>query len=261
MPRAPSMSDARQRWESRHREAASHAPPEPAAFLVETFPLLPAPHPRSRALDFACGAGQNAVWLAERGWPVVAVDFAPAALHRAAALAAAHQIPVQRRSSPVEAALRRHPLSDLPDRFSGLLLVEADLEISALPESAFDLILCFHYLHRAAFPAIERALAPRGFLLYETFTVGAFTVGAHPSVRPPSLATDDQRAFLDGPRSPDHLLARNELRSAFPHLQTLFYREWTTPKPWPASSPEKCSGGFTPPSFLRFLLSVFSVSP
>ncbi|HKM89458.1 MAG TPA: class I SAM-dependent methyltransferase [Candidatus Acidoferrales bacterium] len=212
------MNPSLQRWQSRHREAASHPPPEPAAFLVETFPLLPAPHPRSRALDFACGAGQNAVWLAERGWPVVAVDFAPAALHRAAALAAAHHIPVQRRSSLVEVTLDRHPLP-------GIVLVEADLETSALPEAAFDLILCFHYLHRAAFPAIERALAPRGFLLYETFTAGA-----HPSVRPPSLTTDDQRAFLDGPRSPDHLLARNELRSAFPHLQTLFYREWTAPQ-------------------------------
>jgi len=205
------MNPSLQHWESRHREAASHPPPEPAAFLVETFPLLPAPHPRSRALDFACGAGQNAVWLAERGWPVVAVDFSPAALHRAAALAAARQIPVQRRSSLVEAAEfiparpgGRHPLA-------GLVLVEADLETSALPEAAFDLILCFHYLHRAAFPAIERALAPRGFLLYETFT-------------------EDQRAFADGPHSPDHLLARNELRSAFPHLQTLFYREWTTPQ-------------------------------
>jgi len=198
------MNSSLQRWESRHREAASQAPPEPAAFLIETFPLLPAPHPRSRALDFACGAGQNAVWLAERGWPVVAVDFAPATLHRAATLAAAHRLPVQRRSSLVEAALDRHPVP-------GLVLVEADLEISALPESAFDLILCFHYLHRAAFPAIERALAPHGFLLYETFT-------------------EDQRNFPDGPRSPDHLLARNELRSAFPHLQTLFYREWTTPQ-------------------------------
>src|SRR5208337_3362873 len=100
-----------------HREAASHAPPEPAAFLVETFSLLPAPQPRSRALDLACGAGQNAVWLAERRWPVVAVDFSAAALHRAAALAATRQLPLQRRPSPVEAALRRHLLSGLPDRF------------------------------------------------------------------------------------------------------------------------------------------------
>jgi tellurite methyltransferase len=203
------MNSSHQRWESRHREAASHAPPEPAAFLIESFPLLPPPHPRSRALDLACGAGQNAVWLAERNWPVVAVDFAPAALDRAATLAASRGLPVNRRRFPVAAALGSHLLSALPDRFSGLLLAEADLESSVLPESAFDLILCFQYLHRCAFPAIERALTPGGFLLYETFT-------------------EDQRAFADGPRSPEHLLARNELRSAFPNLETLFYREYSS---------------------------------
>jgi tellurite methyltransferase len=196
------MNPSLERWESRHREGAVHDPPAPAAFLLESFPLLPRPHPRSRALDLACGAGQNSVWLAERGWPVVAVDFSPAALDRAAALAAARHVPVHRRPTIVEAALGRHPSP-------GLSLVEADLESAALPEAAFDLILCFHYLHRPAFPAIERALLPVGFLLYETFT-------------------EDQRDFAEGPRNPDHLLARNELRSAFPHLDTLFYREWTS---------------------------------
>jgi tellurite methyltransferase len=191
------MSPERRLWESRHREAPSHASPDPAAFLVESFPVLPRPHARSRALDLACGGGRNAVWLAERGWPVVAVDYAPAALDRAAALAAARGIPATR------SALRA-----LPQRFSGLCLVEADLTSFPLPHSAFDLILCFHYLDRHAFPRIERALAPGGFLLYETFT-------------------EHQRAFPEGPRSPEHLLAPGELRSAFPALESLFYREWT----------------------------------
>lgn len=35
-----------------------------------------------RALDVACGAGRHAVWLAEHGWLVTAVDFAPAAIER-----------------------------------------------------------------------------------------------------------------------------------------------------------------------------------
>jgi tellurite methyltransferase len=33
-----------------------------------------------RALDLACGTGRNAVWLAEHGWSVTAVDGSPAAL-------------------------------------------------------------------------------------------------------------------------------------------------------------------------------------
>jgi SAM-dependent methyltransferase len=36
------------------------------------------------ALDAGCGAGAEAVWLAEHGWQVTAVDIAAEALHRAA---------------------------------------------------------------------------------------------------------------------------------------------------------------------------------
>jgi tellurite methyltransferase len=189
-----------QHWNARHREAAAHPPPAPAPFLVECFPLLPRAHPHSRALDLACGAGQNAVWLAERRWPVLALDFSSAALDRALALASSRGIPVHR-ASP--AAISAH--------FDGIVLMEADLENCPLPETAFDLILCFHYLHRPLFPAIERALAPGGHLLYETFT-------------------DLQLAHADGPRDPGHLLHPGELRSAFSHLEPLFYRECESPQ-------------------------------
>jgi SAM-dependent methyltransferase len=39
------------------------------------------------ALDLGCGEGGDAVWLAEKGWQVVAVDISDTALKRAAALA------------------------------------------------------------------------------------------------------------------------------------------------------------------------------
>ena len=45
---------------------------EPNRFLVaEAGDLDP-----GRALDLACGEGRNAVWLAQWGWQVEAVDFA-----------------------------------------------------------------------------------------------------------------------------------------------------------------------------------------
>ena len=51
---------------------------EPNRFLVaEVDGLAP-----GRALDLACGAGRNAVWLAERGWTVTGVDFSDVALER-----------------------------------------------------------------------------------------------------------------------------------------------------------------------------------
>lgn len=46
-------------------------------------------------LDAGCGTGQNAVYLAERGYRVIAVDAAPTALRRARQLAAARGVSVE----------------------------------------------------------------------------------------------------------------------------------------------------------------------
>ncbi len=39
--------------------------------------------PPARALDLACGEGRNAIWLAELGWRVTAVDFSEVAIDKA----------------------------------------------------------------------------------------------------------------------------------------------------------------------------------
>jgi SAM-dependent methyltransferase len=45
--------------------------------------------PVGRALDLGCGEGADAIWLAERGWTVVATDVSTTALSRARAAAEA----------------------------------------------------------------------------------------------------------------------------------------------------------------------------
>ena len=191
----PSPADT---WNSRYTDPSFHPAPQPNPFLLEALPFLP----RGRALDLACGAGQNSVDLAARGWPVTATDVSISALDRAEALATSHNLPVRRAS-----ASRIPP--DFPRSHPEILLLRADLESFTLPASTFDVILCFRYLQRSLFPAIERALRPGGILVFETFTL-------------------DQLNFDRGPRNPDHLLHPGELRAAFPNLTHLFYREWKT---------------------------------
>lgn len=65
--------------------------------------------PPGRALDLGCGEGADAVWLAERGWQVVAVDISATALGRARAVA-------EERNIASRIAFERHDLSEsFPD--------------------------------------------------------------------------------------------------------------------------------------------------
>ena len=54
----------------------------PTHLLVETARMLTP----GRALDLACGSGRNAIWLAEHGWQVTAVDSRGRVLARSPAL-------------------------------------------------------------------------------------------------------------------------------------------------------------------------------
>jgi SAM-dependent methyltransferase len=137
------MDDDRKRWDRRYHEEPRLASLEPAAFLVAHARELP---PRGRALDVACGAGRNAIFLAERGLETVGMDVSPVGLELARGAAA-------RRGVALE-------------------LVAADLASPEreLPRNAFDVVACIHYLERSIFTALEDALRPGGLLVFETFT-------------------------------------------------------------------------------------------
>jgi tellurite methyltransferase len=99
-----------------------------------------------RALDLACGLGHNAIWLAQQGWQVDAVDISPVGLARAADLARAAGVTVQ--------------------------WIAADLDEFEPQPAAYDLVTVFRFLDRARLPSlIEQALRPGGFMIYETFTI------------------------------------------------------------------------------------------
>ena len=65
--------DDRERWDRRHVEV--RATQEPSSFLEEIFQSDQGSIPRGKALDIATGTGQNAIFLAERGFEVVGIDI------------------------------------------------------------------------------------------------------------------------------------------------------------------------------------------
>jgi SAM-dependent methyltransferase len=75
-----------QAWDERYAAADLVWSATPNQFVAEELDGL---RP-GRALDLASGEGRNALWLAERGWQVTALDFSRVALDKGRALASRH---------------------------------------------------------------------------------------------------------------------------------------------------------------------------
>jgi SAM-dependent methyltransferase len=92
-------------WEERYaaRPTIWSGRPNPQ-LLAEATALTP-----GRALDVGSGEGADAVWLAERGWQVSAVDISATALQRGAAHAEAAGADIAARITWIHADLREQP--------------------------------------------------------------------------------------------------------------------------------------------------------
>jgi SAM-dependent methyltransferase len=112
----------------------------PSPWVERWAPMITA---GGRVLDVASGAGRHARWLAARGYRVDALD------RDAEALASLSGV-------------------------SGVTTICADVENGAWPceRAAYDGVVVANYLHRPLFPELLGALAPGGFLVYETFAAG-----------------------------------------------------------------------------------------
>lgn len=126
-------------WDARYA-AEELWPIEPNVYVADIVPEL-AP---GRALDLACGEGRNAIWLAQQGWDVTAVDFSHVAVDRA-------------RTRATQAGV-------------DISLAVADVLEFEMARASFDLVLlCFLHLpdheRRPVWARAATAVAPGGTLL------------------------------------------------------------------------------------------------
>jgi SAM-dependent methyltransferase len=135
----------------------------PCAFLEAWIDEIPV----GRAIDVACGAGRNALYLARRGFDVDAVDISGEALDRAREVA---------------------QISNLK-----LNWLEHDLDEQLELDASYQLILIVRYVNLPLIRQLAANLAPAGFLICEQHLVTeAEVVGpGNPAfrVRPGDLLT------------------------------------------------------------------------
>lgn len=166
----------REDWDRRYADAELLWSAKPNRFLVaEVDDLAP-----GRALDLACGEGQNSCWLAELGWKVKGVDFSEVAIAKAQERAAREQLDVE--------------------------FVCADLLEYEPDRDTFDLVLVF-YLQ---IPAIERRRV-LGRAVSALAFGGTFLLVGHDQT---NLADG-----VGGPRDPDLLYTPDDIVADLPGLE------------------------------------------
>lgn len=86
---ADKPGNRKQVWDERYSAAERVWSAEPNALVAEIVgPLTP-----GTAVDLGAGEGRHAIWLAERGWQVTAVDFSEVGLDRGRREAAERSVP------------------------------------------------------------------------------------------------------------------------------------------------------------------------
>jgi len=129
-----------ERWNRKYRAGNPNPDFAPDPLLTSHAHLLDG---KGAALDLACGVGHNAIFLARRGYDVMAVDGSEIGLNYC------------------RAAIRNTSLR--------IRLVAADLERIALPRDYFDVVLVVRYLYRPLVAQIKSTLKPGGIIIYKTF--------------------------------------------------------------------------------------------
>lgn len=129
-------------WDQVYQARAKQPYPDSDPLLYEYVPI--APVEGWRALDLACGVGQNGLWVAKQGYHVDLMDISRNALSLA-------RDEIERR------------------RGASVNLLQTDLDQEQLPRARYDLVIVFRYLNRALLPHLIDTIKPDGRIIYMTF--------------------------------------------------------------------------------------------
>ena len=109
-----------------------------------------------KGLDLACGSGRDSVYMAANGWSMTSVDYSESALERLQALAETNR----QRVNVKKIDLQRDPL-----------------KLDRLREQ-YSAVVVIRYLHRELFEQLRSLIAPKGFIIYQTFLTGCEQFGS-----------------------------------------------------------------------------------
>ena len=133
------MRSDQKRWDERFRKKEFAFGKEANPFLKRHIALLP----KGKALDIATGEGRNAIFLAQNGFDVEAVDISKMGLRKARKLA--EEMGVKIRTFNV------------------------DLDTYQIKKGQYDLIANFYFLKRSLIPKIKKGLKKGGRVIFETY--------------------------------------------------------------------------------------------
>ena len=145
------MLNQLQKWQDAYQDADIISA-KPAQVLLENAFLLPQLKRQTglklRALDLACGRGGNALFLAQQGYHVDALDFSSNVLAKLFDFASQNNLPINCLASDVEA-------EGLP---------------AGKYTEKYDVLVVSYFLYRPLFSDIMNALKPGGLLFYQTWS-------------------------------------------------------------------------------------------
>lgn len=130
----------RDKWDQRYTDD-SYRKNNPVDMIVDWLPKIPV----GKALDVACGAGRNALFLGHAGFAVDAIDISPVGLDRARQQAADEGLEIN--------------------------WIEHDLDQAFDFDRDYQLILVMWFVNLDLVERLCRSLAPGGFLLSQEHLV------------------------------------------------------------------------------------------